>query len=217
MVQSVNQLTQTGQSTMKQVVEAMNKIYEANQDLQKIVEVIQTIDSRASTINDIVFKTQLLSFNASIEAARAGEQGRGFSVVAEEVGSLAEMSGGAAHSIQELLEQGKGTVDATLLSIRTRVTEGKQVIEQAMNSFVGIADAVNKVNEQLSANSDAFKQQHQGIEQTGRAMSELNEASRKNHENAANSKRVASELEIENARLGEVKKELEVLVKGKAA
>ena len=36
-----------------------------------------------AVINDIVFQTKLLSFNASVEAARAGESGKGFAVVAE--------------------------------------------------------------------------------------------------------------------------------------
>jgi len=40
-------------------------------------------------MNDIVFQTKLLSFNASVEAARAGIHGKGFAVVADEVGNLA--------------------------------------------------------------------------------------------------------------------------------
>ncbi|RYZ87541.1 MAG: hypothetical protein EOP04_11470 [Proteobacteria bacterium] len=47
-------------------------------------------------INEIVFKTQLLSINASIEA---GQHGKGFAVPAGEVGNLAQMSGNAAKEI----------------------------------------------------------------------------------------------------------------------
>ncbi|MHA0111674.1 methyl-accepting chemotaxis protein, partial [Klebsiella pneumoniae] len=77
---------------------------DANSQLQSISNIIGEISAKTNIINDIVFKTQLLSFNASIEAARAGQHGRGFAVVAEEVGNLAQMSGNAAKEIRALLE-----------------------------------------------------------------------------------------------------------------
>jgi methyl-accepting chemotaxis protein len=55
-------------------------------EIAGISKVIATIEERTKVINDIVFQTKLLSFNASVEAARAGEHGKGFAVVAEEVG-----------------------------------------------------------------------------------------------------------------------------------
>ena len=50
--------------------------------LPKVLEIIKTIEDKTKVINDIVFQTKLLSFNASVEAARAGEAGKGFAVVA---------------------------------------------------------------------------------------------------------------------------------------
>jgi methyl-accepting chemotaxis protein len=74
-----------------------------NEDINKIIEVINEIAKKTEVINEIVFQTKLLSFNASVEAARAGEAGKGFSVVAEEIANLASMSGKASQDIALML------------------------------------------------------------------------------------------------------------------
>src|SRR5690606_1064272 len=76
-----------------EMVEQMN---ENARQIDEIGALIRRIEEKTSMINDIVFQTKLLAFNASVEAARAGEAGKGFAVVAEEVGSLAAKSGASA-------------------------------------------------------------------------------------------------------------------------
>ncbi|MBS1984951.1 MAG: hypothetical protein JST16_12350, partial [Bdellovibrionales bacterium] len=96
-----------GKSSLDEVIRAIDEINqnntrimteteESNRQITDIVKVITEIGAKTKVINDIVFQTKLLSFNASVEAARAGEHGKGFAVVAEEVGNLASMSGNAA-------------------------------------------------------------------------------------------------------------------------
>ena len=216
MAQTVTDLADQGKSVMEKVVQAMEMIEVSNRELQSIAHTIHEIDQKAAVINDIVFKTQLLSFNASIEAARAGEQGRGFSVVAEEVGSLAQMSGQAAKLIQELLAESKQKVDGTLKSIRSRVSDGNQVSEQAMKSFLQIAESVKEIHEALKQNAEATRQQQLGIEQSNIAMKELNQVSQKNLQSSQASKKVSDDLEIENLELKSVVIELEHLVMGKS-
>jgi methyl-accepting chemotaxis protein len=96
MVLSMSQINESNNNIMTQ-------INHSNEQMGEIVKVIQEIETKTKVINDIVFQTKLLSFNASVEAARAGEQGKGFAVVAEEVGNLAQMSGNAAKEISEML------------------------------------------------------------------------------------------------------------------
>jgi methyl-accepting chemotaxis protein len=91
----------------------MNK---SNDEISSIVKVIAEIGDKTKVINDIVFQTKLLSFNASVEAARAGEQGKGFAVVAEEVGNLATMSGKAAEEISSMLGDSMGKVELIVMA-----------------------------------------------------------------------------------------------------
>jgi methyl-accepting chemotaxis protein len=79
-------------------------MHKTNENMADIVKSIAEIKTKTNVINDIVFQTKLLSFNASVEAARAGEHGKGFAVVAEEVGALAAMSGNASKEIAQLLD-----------------------------------------------------------------------------------------------------------------
>ena len=91
----------------------MTSISESTEDLDSINNSIRGIQ-KTQVINDIVFQTQLLSFNASIEAAKAGVHGKGFSVVAEEVGKLAVLSGTAASEISEILKESSKTISTTM-------------------------------------------------------------------------------------------------------
>lgn len=98
--------------SLKEANEVMEKdIAKSNQEVERISQVITEIANKTKVINEIVFQTRLLSFNASVEAARAGDMGKGFSVVAEEVGRLAEMSGKSAVEISEILSKSSEMVN----------------------------------------------------------------------------------------------------------
>ena len=111
-----------------------------NIQLSEIIKIIIEIDSKTKVINEIVFQTKLLSFNASVEAARAGEHGKGFSVVAEEIGNLARMSGKSSQEINELLK-------GSLTKVESIVAESKMKISQ-------IADTTNEKIKQGGLTAD---------------------------------------------------------------
>jgi methyl-accepting chemotaxis protein len=131
-----------------QIIERSSKNSES---FESILLIIKTIEEKTKVINDIVFQTKLLSFNASVEAARAGELGKGFSVVAEEVGNLAELSGKASFEINSLLEESLKKVS---LLIKKADNEIKKVVT---NSVENINDVTSNVEEFSSLNNKILK------------------------------------------------------------
>lgn len=115
---------------------------------------ILEIAEKTKVINEIVFQTKLLSFNASVEAARAGEQGKGFAVVAEEVGNLATMSGNAAQDISNMLGESTAKVQEIVRQTKEEMsrltTQSKNDVENgikvARDCDVVLNEIVKNVN-----------------------------------------------------------------------
>lgn len=165
---------------MARMESAMLSIEQANRQLESFEEIIQSIRGKTQVINAIVFKTQLLSFNASIEAARAGQYGRGFAVVAEEVGKLAQMSGDASKEIDSLLGDSQTRVVKIVEAVQERVSEGKDVTGEALQRFSEIARQIGVIAEKINHVGDASAEQASGIEQTARAMEQMNSTALEN-------------------------------------
>ena len=128
------------------VVSQMNQ---GNQKISEIVKIIRNIGEKTDIINDIVFQTKLLSFNASVEAARAGEHGKGFAVVAEEVGNLASMSGNAANEISEMLNESIKQVEGIVETTKSQVGDMTAASSRAMEDGKKVAEDCKKSLEEI--------------------------------------------------------------------
>jgi methyl-accepting chemotaxis protein len=203
-----------GKQVVKQMIVAINDISNSNnhimeqidasnQQISDIVKVIAEIGEKTKVINDIVFQTKLLSFNASVEAARAGEHGKGFAVVAEEVGSLAQMSGNAALEISSMLENSikkvEGIVSETKQKVGTLVTTGRskveagsKIAEECGKVLEDIVESVGSVTEMANEISTACQEQALGIQEITKAMNQLDQVTQTN---AATSEEAASAAE----------------------
>lgn len=191
----INSIVQISLSTEK----IKDEIDQSNKEIAEIVNVINEIGTKTKVINDIVFQTKLLSFNASVEAARAGEHGKGFSVVAEEVGKLAQMSGNSAKEITELLETSIEKVQSTIESSKKRINSlmilSKDKVEMGTITAKKCSDAldeiimnVNNVDQMISEISSASHEQSQSIREITKAMSEIDSAS---HQNSSSSQQAS--------------------------
>lgn len=207
--------------------EIIKQMHKSNSEISEIVKVIQNISLKTQVINDIVFQTKLLSFNASVEAARAGEHGKGFAVVAEEVGNLASMSGKAATEITEMLsgsvQKVTDIVDNTKRLMENLIRESKDKVEfgtktakECTQALEEILNNVSSVNEMVREISNASNEQSIGIGEVNKAMSELDKVTQSNSGIAQESAKAATGLEDQASRLNDLVSELTKIVGGKS-
>ena len=131
-MRQVNDAMETISSSIRKLDQAIDKVGKSSEEIEKIVGVI----------GNIADETNLLSLNASIEAARAGEAGKGFSVVATEIGKLAQTSTESVGHIVELINEVTGLVQET--------------IKQAADSMKNIDDSSLMINTALRTFDEIF-------------------------------------------------------------
>ena len=208
MIHSMDEINQSNESIR-------NEINHSNQELTQIVNLIHDIGNKTKVINDIVFQTKLLSFNASVEAARAGENGKGFAVVAEEVGNLARVSGDAATEISGLLDTSIKTVEKIVSDTKTKVDllliEGKSKVDFGTTVARDCGDILKEIVENVKVASDmaseisnASVEQAQGIAEITKAMGQLDVATQDNSQTSQDLSGVADSLNGDAGQLEEV-------------
>ncbi|QVQ28646.1 PAS domain-containing methyl-accepting chemotaxis protein [Achromobacter deleyi] len=144
-------------------------VNDAAQAMQGIVQSSSRISEVVGLIDGIAFQTNILALNAAVEAARAGEAGKGFAVVASEVRSLAQKSAIAAREIKALIE-----------ASNERVSDGVRHVERAGESMRDIQESVRQVTRIMSEIAATSTEQHAGIDNVTRTISETDNAAQRN-------------------------------------
>lgn len=148
-------------SDNKDAIESLN---EGAQELSEMVELMENVAARSKMINDIVFQTKLLSFNASVESARAGEMGKGFAVVAEEVGNLAASSGQAALEINALVERARGKIHEVSTSLQDKIFTLGEKSNTGIKTGLGLARESDEYITQAVGHVDKIRSSSEDIE-----------------------------------------------------
>ena len=150
-----------------------------NLSVQKAAKALTEIAEKIIIITDIAFQTRILSINATIEAAGAEKHGKGFSVVAKEVGNLANQSKNAALEIESLSESAKKIANETSIISNSIIPEIEKTVNniQNINTISGkqktnanlvhesvdfLNEAINKsavMSEKMSINANKLTEQ----------------------------------------------------------
>lgn len=202
-----------------------NRIKESYKRIGQISDVLREIDSRTSTINDIVFQTKLLSFNASVEAARAGEHGKGFAVVAEEIGKLAAMTGTTATEINKIMLDSIASVDNMITSSEREVLESFEAAASSITSTVEIsskttealADILDRsklTNENMKQISLASKEQAAAVDQIAAAVDLIEKGAQDTANSVIKANEISTGLNEEVDELSAINDRIQLIVLG---
>ena len=145
---------------------AYNIINEASKDLDKITEIVRTINKTSQ-------QTNILAMNAAIESAHAGAAGAGFAVVADEIRKLAESNSANAKNIR-----------AVLLGITRQITEALKASEVSTNAYSSLTDEVNNLVESLDTVANNAHRNSSTRERMKLALSESSGGTGKANDNA---------------------------------
>ncbi len=226
-----------GKLSIEEMVKSIEEINLANQhissevnrnsvEMKEIIQMINNISDKTKIINDIVFQTKLLSFNASVEAARAGEFGKGFAVVAEEVSKLAAVSGTAANEIGILLQQSNSRVEEIINKSTSNISNLIQQSEKKIVNGIDKAESCKKSLEDIDSDvsqmvqmseqiATASKEQSQGVSEINSALEQIGLTTNQNADASRQCSVAAEELKIQAQTSQDIVENLLQVIHGK--
>lgn len=159
---SIAQNAENSQRTNTVAEGSARQMTEGARVVEETVQAMQQIVGKIKIIDEISYKTNLLSLNAAIEAARVGDLGRGFAVVAEEVRKLAQNSQNEAREIREL------------------AAHSMEIAEQAGRLFKEIVPGIQNTAELVNEISTASEEQRNNAMQITGAITQLDQSTQQN-------------------------------------
>ena len=170
---AIQKEAQYGKDCMDQMLISIQKVKASSHDISHVIDII----------NGLASQTKLLALNASIEAARAGEAGAGFSVVANEVGILAQKSAEAVKQTTLLISNSITTAEIT-----------GEIAQKTADSLNVIQNSVNDVTKLCTGIADASDIQAEELKNTSRIITDITGVVQRNAAYAQKNSTVASDM-----------------------
>ena len=156
---TISNNAQTGSNKMRELIAAVQDIYDASKSIKKVIK----------AIDDIAFQTNILALNASVEAAHAGQEGKGFAVVADEVRNLAGKSADAAHDTNAMIND---TLE--------KVELGARVADETAEALAEIIQGIESTTKVIAEIADSSSQQTQSIAHISVGLKQVSQVVNKN-------------------------------------
>lgn len=213
-VTMLNKKTTKGNELMRSMQESVENIEKSSENLAKISQIIKNIEVKTDVIHEIVSKTELLALNASIEAARAGASGKGFSVVAEEVGNLAKISGEAAKDIGSLIGESNLVAESIIREMSDNVVAVQKNSSEVNHSFKEIANGVVNILENTQNIQMATEEQNLAIENVVHSVNVMHEFNKETYQDSQNAFMLAESLDQKGHSLKSIMSSINEVISG---
>ncbi|MGB7417302.1 MAG: methyl-accepting chemotaxis protein [Thermosynechococcaceae cyanobacterium] len=179
--------------TVDSILNLRTTVGETAKKMKRLGESSQKISQVVSFIEEIALKTNVLAINASVEAGRAGEYGQGFTIVAEQVGALAEQSAAATKEIASIvatIQSETQDVSQAMESGTTQVVESTRLVEATKQSLSLVLEKSQEINQLMGSISQANVSQaatSQNVTNLMQKIAQLSEATSKSSDEVAQS------------------------------
>ena len=149
-------------STVNSILNLRTTVSDTANKMQRLSESSEKISQAVSLIEEIALKTNVLAINAGAEADRAGEYGQGFSIVAEQVGALAEQSKAAVKEIASVvmgIQAETKEVRQAMESGTTQVINTTRLVENTKQNLAQVLEKSQTINQLMESISHSTESQ----------------------------------------------------------
>lgn len=194
--------------SLKALENSMNLLSEGHDVLLKQMEQLvnhsNKINEILHTIGAISQKTKILALNAAIEAARAGDHGKGFSVVANEVGVLANQTSQAVEETSGNINLIHNEIEVSTRMVRKeteQVLKGSNELRNVLNHMESFKENLTTINKMVSDSSEAVGAQTLGVVEIANLLEQISEMSLNNKDLAY---KVTLDMNEQHDSIGEI-------------
>lgn len=155
--------------------------------MEHLVEHSNKVNEIIYTIGSISQRTKILALNASIEAARAGDHGKGFSVVANEVGLLANQTSQAVEETRTSISLIHEEIEKSTSMVRNEtefVEDGMVSIGKIIETMDSFKQKLTGINDMVFHSTKAAAAQTENVQEITSFLQEISAMSVKNKDAA---------------------------------
>lgn len=179
-VESSGELMQRAIELKQVTVEASERTQQIYDDVKANMELavekskaVEKVEMLTKTVMEIANQTRLLALNASIEAARAGDAGRGFTIVASEIGSLADQSAKTVSNIKEIILE----IQDAVWNLQSSLKQSTEFLrDDVMTDYSKFVDESETYMKQAEVLDGVMKNIDEGISNMSLSMTNITDS-----------------------------------------